>query len=105
MLERVPWDLKPLNSFDFSRSYGRLSQNPKIGEFRELFLPENDFKTCSTVHFPKNTDFGGLETSQRDKFRLEFFYHMLFYIWTQYKNCLGHLIGTSSKNNRFWGQD
>ena len=102
MLERVPWDLKP---FDFSRSYGRLSQNPKIGEFRELFLPENDFKTCSKVNFPKNPDFGGLETSQRDKFRLEFFYHMLFYIWTQYKNCLGHLIETSSKNNKFWGQN
>ena len=29
--------------------------------------PESDFKTSSTVNFPKkNTDFGDLETNQRD---------------------------------------
>ena len=38
---------------DSSRPNGRLLQNPKTGGFRELFLPENDFKTCSTVNFPK----------------------------------------------------
>ena len=39
--------IKALYSLDSSRSYGRLSQNPKTGGFRELFLPENDFKTFS----------------------------------------------------------
>ena len=58
--------IKALNSLDSSRPNGRLSQNPKTGGFRELFLPENDFKTCSTVNFPKkHPDFGGLETNQR----------------------------------------
>ena len=28
------------------------SQIPKTGGFRELFLPENDFKTSSGVNFP-----------------------------------------------------
>ena len=46
--------IKGLNSFDFSRSFGRLSQNPKTRDFRVLFLQENDLKTCSTVNFPKN---------------------------------------------------
>ena len=40
-----------------------LSQDPKAGGFRKLFLPENDFKTCSTVNFPKKTYFGGLKTN------------------------------------------
>ena len=35
--------IKALNSLDSSRPNGRLSQNPKTGSFRELFLPENDF--------------------------------------------------------------
>ena len=56
--------IKALYSLDSSRPNGRLSQNPKTGGFRELFLPENDFKTCSTVNFPKkHPDFGGLETN------------------------------------------
>ena len=43
-------------------------EDPKTGDFRELFLPENDFKTCSTVNLPKkHQDFGGLETNQRHK--------------------------------------
>ena len=55
-------------SIDSSRPNGRLSHNPKTGSFRELFLPENDFKTCSAVNFPKkHPDFGGLETNQRHK--------------------------------------
>ena len=58
--------MKALYSLDSSRPNGRLSQNPKTGGFRELFLPENDFKTCSTVNFPKkHPDFGGLETNRR----------------------------------------
>ena len=45
-----------------------LSQNPKTGSFRELFLPENNFKTSSTVNFPrKHLHFGGLETNQRQE--------------------------------------
>ena len=36
--------IKALCSLDSSRQNGRLLQNPKPGAFRELFLPENDFK-------------------------------------------------------------
>ena len=36
----------------------------KTGGFRELVLPGNDFKTCSTVNFPKkHPNFGGVETN------------------------------------------
>ena len=54
---------------DSLRTNGRLAQNPKTRGFRELFLPESDFKTCSTVvNFSKNhPDFGSLETNQRNK--------------------------------------
>ena len=45
--------IKALYSLDSSRPNGRLSQNPKTGGFRELFLPENDFKTCSRVNSRK----------------------------------------------------
>ena len=62
--------IKALNSIDSSISYGRLPQNPKTRGFRELFLPENDFKTYFTVKFSK----------KKNQFRLEFFYNMLFYI-------------------------
>ena len=47
--------IKALYSLDSSRPNGRLSQNPKTGGFRELFLPENDFKTCSTINSSKKT--------------------------------------------------
>ena len=42
-----------LNSLDSSRSHGKLLENPKPGVPAELFLPENDFKTSSTVNFSK----------------------------------------------------
>ena len=45
--------IKVLNSLDSARLNGGLSQYPKTGGFRELFLPENDFKTCSSKHFSK----------------------------------------------------
>ena len=45
--------IKALYSLDSSRPSGRLSQNPKTGGIRELILPENNFKTCSAVNFPK----------------------------------------------------
>ena len=58
--------IKALYSLDSSRPNGRLSLNPKTEGFRKLFLPENDFKTCSAVNFPKkHPDFGGLETNRR----------------------------------------
>ena len=47
--------IKALNSLHSSRSYGR------TGASTELFLAENDFKTSSTVNFPKKD----LETNQR----------------------------------------
>ena len=62
--------MKALYSPDFSRANGRLLQHPKSGGFRELFLPQNDFKTCSTENFPKkHPDFGDLETNQRHEIR------------------------------------
>ena len=40
--------------------------SPKTGGFRELFLTESDFKTCSKVNFPKeHPHFGGLEINRR----------------------------------------
>ena len=57
--------IKALYSLNSSRPNGRLLQNPKTGGFRE-FLLENDFKSCSTVNFPKkHPNFGALETNQR----------------------------------------
>ena len=58
--------IKALNSLDSSWPNGRLSENSKTGDFRELFLPKNDFKTCSAVNFlKKHADFGGLKTNRR----------------------------------------
>ena len=59
--------IKVLNFLDSSRLYGIQPENLKTGGSGELFLPENDFKTCSTVNFPKNYPdyFGSLETNQR----------------------------------------
>ena len=60
--------IKALNYIDFTKSFGRLSQNLKTGGFRELFLSENDFKTCPTVNFRQiHPDFGVLEINQRYK--------------------------------------
>ena len=56
--------MKVFNSLDLSRPCGRLLENPKAGGSRELFLPENDFKTSSIVlivNFPKkHPDFQGM---------------------------------------------
>ena len=42
---------------------------------RELFLPENDFKTSSTLNFPKkHPHFGDLETNQIDKTQTRIFF-------------------------------
>ena len=45
--------MKIHNSLISSRAYGSLLENPKTWDSRELFLPENDFKTCSTVNYRK----------------------------------------------------
>ena len=58
--------IKALNSLDSSRRNGKSSQNLKTGGFRKLFLPKNDFETCSAVNFPKkHSESGGLETNRR----------------------------------------
>ena len=67
--------IKALNSRDSSRPYGRLLENPKTGGFRESFLPEKNFKTCSAVSFPKKHPyFGSLESSQRHKIQTWIFF-------------------------------
>ena len=46
---------------------------------------ENDFQTSSTVSFPKELpEFGDLETNQIHEIQTSIFFHILFYIWTQY---------------------
>ena len=46
-----------------------------------LFLPKNDSQITSIVNFPKkHADFGGLETNQSMKFRLEFFSHAILHM-------------------------
>ena len=45
--------IKIHNSLDSSRPYGRLSESSKTWGFIELFLPENDFKTCSAANSAK----------------------------------------------------
>ena len=71
--------IKALNSLDSSRPYERLLKNPKTGDFRELFLPENDFRTCSAVNFSttKKKTFRFCRPGNQPnnvKFRLEFFF-------------------------------
>ena len=94
--------IKAFNSIDwfFHRPYKRLFENKKIGSSRELLLPENDFKTSSTI--PKPSRFWRPEDT---KFRLEIFSHNFVHMnSTSYKNSFGHLIETSSssKCHRFW---
>ena len=70
------------NYLDSSRTYIRLLGDPKTGCLRELFVPENGFKTCSAAHFPKeHPKFGGWPGNQsKTKFKLEFFPHDLLLI-------------------------
>ena len=74
--------IKALNYLDSSRTYIRLLGDPKTGCLRELFVPENGFKTCSAAHFPKeHPKFGGWPGNQsKTKFKLEFFPHDLLLI-------------------------
>ena len=45
--------IKIYNFLDSFLPYERLLENPKIEGSRELFVVENDFKTCSTVNSTK----------------------------------------------------
>ena len=70
-------------------------------------MPENDFKTSSTVNFSKKRqDFGDLETNQRHEPQTRFSFFFLIYSYTYelniiYKNWFGHLIGTYSKCHKY----
>ena len=64
---------KVLNSLDSSRTYRRLLESPKPGSSRELFLPENGFKTCYTVYFSKKTSRFGRPGNQWKKWNLDFY--------------------------------
>ena len=69
----TPKTPKP-NSLDSSRPYGRLFENKKTGDCRELFLPENDFQKSSPICFPKNIDIlEAWKPTEDKKFTLEFF--------------------------------
>ena len=46
--------IKVSNFLDSSRPYVRLLEISKTRGSRELFLSENDFKTCSAKNVPKN---------------------------------------------------
>ena len=66
--------IKILNSLDFSRPNVRLLENQKTGDYRELFLPENDLRNCSTQkNSKKNIHILEAWKPAKDmKFRLEF---------------------------------
>ena len=73
--------MKVHNSLNFSRPYGKLLniESPKTGGSKELFPPENDFKTSTAVNFPKNKSrFGrpGNQLNEDTKCRLEFFLYL-----------------------------
>ena len=99
--------IKIHNSLDSSRPYRRLLENQKTRGSREFFLPENDFQTIFAVNFLKNIQIPEAWKPTGDmKFRLNFFAHALLHMnLLQCKNCCGHLIGTSSKYHKFWGQN
>ena len=67
--------IKALNSPDSSRSYRKPLENPKTHSFKKLFLPKNDFKTCSAVNFlKKHPVLEAWKPTKDTKFRLAFFF-------------------------------
>ena len=88
--------LKPISSklptllIDSSRPYKMTVRKWKItGGSKELFLPENDFQTSSTVTFSKNIYIlEAWKPTEDMKFRL----YITFYICTQYD--IKILLGT-----------
>ena len=92
----------------FSRPYETLLENPKAESSRELFLPENDFKTCYWVNFLKKHQIcrpGKQTKTWNSDFNFFFTCPYTYINPLQYKNCFGHLIGTSSKYYKFWDQN
>ena len=84
----------PLHIFECLLTQNPTNQGSQLSRFfhniwmtirrgsRELFLPENDFKTCYTANFPeKLPDFGHLETNQRYEIHTSFlFSHALLHM-------------------------
>ena len=92
--------IQSLNSLDSSRPYGRLLENQKTRGSKKLFLPKNDFQSSFTKNFPKkHSDIGGLKTNRRHEIQT------LHLNSISYKSCSRHLVGTSSKCHKFWGQN
>ena len=55
------------------------------GNYRELYLPENRFKTSYTVYVSKRIKISETWKSMEGmEFKFEFFFQMPFYIVTQY---------------------
>ena len=50
LLPQNPSNQSSLLSWLFKTKWKTKSQNPKTGGSRDIFLPENDFKSCSRVH-------------------------------------------------------
>ena len=72
--------IKALHSLHSSRTYERLLENSKTEGSRELFLPENDFKTYTLDFLKKHSDFGGLETNRRYEIQTLIFLHALTHL-------------------------
>ena len=85
--------IKTLNSLDSSRPYGRLIEYQKAGGSRQLFLPENDFQTSSA----KTSWFWRPGNQPKTRNSDLNFFHIPFYIWTQYNKKIFWAIITSPK--------
>ena len=92
--------IKALNSFDSSRPNGRLSQNPKTGDFTST---QKWFQNLLCIKFSKkHPDFGDLKTNWRHEIQAWIFFTCLSTLNSiKYKNCFGHLIETSPKCHKF----
>ena len=75
--------IKIHNSLDSSRPYGWLLENPKTYDSRKLFLPENDFKTYSTVNYRK-------WLKNQNLWFLEFYFHFEVHIQQRWHLTRGH---------------
>ena len=76
----------------FFQPYRRLLANPKTVTSRELFLPENDFKTISSVNFPKKIRFwrpGNKSKTWNSDFN--FFSYVLPHM-TTYSKCYKYVV-------------
>ena len=68
--------IQSLNSFDSSRTYGRLLENQKTRGSKALFLPKNDFQNSSTKTFrKKHPDFGSRAWKPIEDMKFRLFAH------------------------------